>query len=69
MYVDVLKVQLAASEVDIFYQMINQLLTRSSIMKKEKIHYIYRPWVNTDALLCTYHDVFEYEKKKILNAD
>ena len=36
MYVDVLKVQLAASEVDIFYQMINQLLTRSSIMKKKK---------------------------------
>ena len=46
--VDVLKVQLAASEGDIFF-LTNQLSAQSAIMKKKKIHYIYRPGVNTDA--------------------
>ena len=37
MYVDVLKVQLVASEVDIYFQMTNQLSTQSSIMKINNI--------------------------------
>ena len=49
MYVDVLKVHLAPSEVGIFFQMTNQLSIQSSIIKIQKKNiYIYRPGVNAD---------------------
>ena len=71
----VLKVQLAASEVGMYFQMTNQLSTRSSIMKKkQKQHYKYHPGVNADTFTVhvrhietSYHDVFEYEKQKTKN--
>ena len=58
---DVLKVQLAASEVGIFFQTTDQLSTQSSIAKK-KLYYICRPVVNADSFNDRVkHDAFEYE--------
>ena len=64
--VDVLNMQLAASEFGTVFQMATQLLTQSSVTNK--IHYICRPGVNADIVSVrirhnetSYHDVFECE--------